>query len=67
MKTEAEIRAKLAEMLAMDAQAISPNFIFSKAAGCKTLLWILGEDDDDRWYITSYPGPPVDKRAKARN
>jgi len=72
MKTEQEIRAKLHELLDVDARiqpaGMTPGgMIFSKAAACKTLLWALGENDDDRWYITGKPGPPVDARAKARN
>ena len=66
MKTETELRAKLAEMLAIDARN-PPNFIFSKAAVCKTLLWALGENDDDRWFIRAPPGPAIDSRAKDRN
>jgi len=65
MKAETEIRAKLAELLAMDAH--TAGTMFSKAAACKALLWALGENDDDRWYITGKPGPPVDHRCKARN
>lgn len=72
MKTEAEIREKLAELLATDARVQPPGMtpggmIFCKAAACKTLLWALGENDDDRWYIRSTPGPPVDRRVKDRN
>lgn len=68
MKTEAEIRAKLAELLAQDGRNYpDPRIMYSKAAACKTLLWALGENDDDRWYITAAPGPPVDIRVKARN
>lgn len=67
MKTEAEIRAKLNEMLAVDATMPSlyapglpaEKFIFSKIACCKTLLWALGENDDDRWHIPARPGNPV--------
>ena len=40
--------------------------MFAKTAACKTLLWALGDNDDDRWFITAKPGPPVDARAKAR-
>lgn len=66
MKTEAELRAKLDEMLAIDAVEdcgpLGPTkMMFSKAAVCKSLLWALGENDDDRWFITSCPGPPVDR------
>jgi hypothetical protein len=43
------------------------GMMFAKAAACKTLLWALGENDDDRWHITAVPGPPVDARAKNRN
>lgn len=67
MKTESEVRAKLAEMLAVDGHDMNGRMIYSKAAACKTLLWALGENDDDRWYITSTPGPPVDRRGIARN
>jgi hypothetical protein len=71
-KSEIELRAKLAEMLAIDAhtqpEGITPiGKMLTKVAACKTLLWALGENDDDRWYITARPGPPVDTRAKARN
>lgn len=60
MKTEAEIRAKLAEVLALDCRYVArAQLVFSKAAAAKTLLWALGENDDDRWYITAKPGPPV--------
>lgn len=70
MKTELELRAKLAEMLAIDCRAESgPNeyqaVIFSKAAACKTLLWALGENEDDRWFIRAKPGPP--SRQSTRN
>ncbi len=72
MKTEIELRNKLDEMLAIDgtvqpAGMTSGGMIFSKAAACKTLLWALGENDDDRWFITAKPGPPLDMRAKDRN
>ena len=72
MKTESELRAKLAELLAIDGRlqplGMTPGgMMFTKTAACKTLLWALGENDDDRWYITAKPGPPVDVRAKARN
>jgi hypothetical protein len=64
MKTEAELRDKLRELLALDAtQGQGSNelraTIHSKTAACKTLLWALGENDDDRWYITAHPGPPL--------
>jgi hypothetical protein len=67
MKTEEEIRAKLEEMLSVDCTRASryapgltdpAKLIFSKAAACKTLLWVLDENDDDRWHITAVPGPP---------
>jgi hypothetical protein len=72
MKTDIELRAKLDEMLAIDGKVqpagMTPGgMMFSKAAACKTLLWALGENDDDRWFITAKPGPPVDMRAKDRN
>lgn len=72
MKTEAEIRAKLAELLAIDARVqpagMTPGgMIFSKAAACKTLLWALGENDDDRWFITAVPGRPLGLTEKDRN
>ena len=72
MKSESEIRGKLAELLAIDGR-VQPDgmtrggMMFAKAAACKTLLWALGENDDDRWHITAVPGPPVDARAKNRN
>jgi len=59
VKTESELRSKLAEMLALDCtKEIDPRLMFSKAAACKTLLWALGENDDDHWYIRAKPGPP---------
>lgn len=67
MKTELELRAKLEEMLALDCRTMPPNMMFSKAAACKALLWALGENDDDRWFITGKPGPPMDSRVKNRN
>lgn len=67
MKPEQELREKLKGMLAMDAREMPPNFIYSKAAACKTLLWVLGENDDDRWFIRARPGPPEDVRGKDRN
>jgi hypothetical protein len=64
MKTEAELRSKLEELLNIDAAAGQDAntyraSIHSKAAACKALLWALGENDDDRWYITAQPGPPL--------
>ncbi len=72
MKTEQELRDKLAEMLAIDGnkqpEGMTPGgMMFAKSAACKTLLWALGENDHDRWFITAKPGPPVDTRARARN
>ena len=72
MKSEQEMRDKLAEMLEVDARVQPPGMtpgglMFCKAAACKTLLWALGENDDDRWHITAVPGPPIDSRARARN
>jgi hypothetical protein len=72
MKSEAEMREKLAEMLALDGRVQPPGttpggMILSKTAACQTLLWALGENDDDRWYITAKPGPPVEWRPKARS
>ena len=72
IKSDSEIRAKLAEVLAIDGRKQPPGMtpggiMFSKAAAAKILLWALGENDDDHWYITAMPGPPVDQRAKARN
>lgn len=59
MKTEQEIRDKLDELLSMDLRTVpDPNLIYSKISACKTLLWALGENDDDRWYIQAAPGPP---------
>jgi hypothetical protein len=63
MKSEDQVRAKLSEILAVDA-TIQPagmtpgGMIFSKAAMGKVLLWVLGENDDDRWFIPAKPGPP---------
>ena len=66
MKTEIEIRAKLAEMLAIDcwrgAYDAYRAALHHKVAACKALLWALGEDDDNRWYIRAEPGPPVNAR-----
>ena len=67
MKSELELREKLAEMLSLDCRKLPPNTIFSKTAACKALLWALGENDDDRWHITALPGPPLDYRVKNRN
>lgn len=72
MKDEFAVREKLAEMLALDGKVqpagMTPGgMMFAKASACKTLLWVLGENDDDRWFITSKPGPPVDVRGKDRN
>ncbi len=72
VKTEAEIREKLEEMLAIDSTGRYQDVpgrtnVFSKVAACKALLWALGENDDDRWHITAKPGPPVDVRVRARN
>lgn len=67
MKSEQELRAKLEEMLSLDCRKYPPNMMHSKAAACKALLWALGENDDDRWYITGPPGPPLDYRVKNRN
>ncbi len=67
MKTELELRAKLAETLSLDCRMEPPMMIHSKAAACKALLWALGENDDDRWFIRSKPGPPEDVRGKNRN
>jgi hypothetical protein len=55
MKSEFEIREKLVETLAIDGGMAS-----CKAAVCKTLLWALGENDDDRWHITVRPGPAIE-------
>ena len=64
MKSEAEVRAKLEELLSIDAATGQHAnkyraSIHSKTAACKVLLWALGENDDDRWYITARPGPPL--------
>ena len=60
MKTEQEIRDKLDELLGIDARLLpDPKLIYSKIAACKVLLWVLGENDDDRWYIQAAPGPPL--------
>ncbi len=72
MKTEQELRDKLAELLSIDARIQPPNMVpggmaFSKAAACKALLWALGENDDDRWYITLKPGRPLLISEKDRN
>ena len=66
MKTEQEIREKLREMLSIDALG-NKELTFSKVAACKTLLWALGENDDDRWWIRAIPGPAIDSRVKDRN
>lgn len=67
MKTEPELRAKLTEMLALDGRDWPEGMVFSKVAACKALLWALGENDDDHWFIAGAPGPAVDRRAMARN
>jgi hypothetical protein len=68
VKSDIEIREKLAELLQQDGLKYpDARMMFSKAAACKALLWALGENDDDRWHITAAPGPPVDTRARARN
>lgn len=72
MKSEQEMREKLEEMLSLDARIqqvgmVAGMLMHSKAAACKTLLWALGENDDDRWFIRAKPGPPEDIRVKARN
>lgn len=67
MKPESEIRAKLQELLSLDARCWINASPCSKVAACKALLWALGENDDDRWYITAGPGPAVDRRVKDRN
>lgn len=64
MKTEQELRDKLADLLAVDVTLNNQENafraeMFAKAACAKTLLWALGENDDDRWHITAKPGPPV--------
>lgn len=67
VKTEDEIRQKLAELLALDC-TLGPNenvmraSIGAKVAACKTLLWVLGVNEDDHWFITALPGPPLDTR-----
>lgn len=71
-KTETELRAKLAEVLSVDGRIQPPGMTpggmtFCKTAAAKTILWALGENDDDRWYITAAPGPAQDLRAKDRN
>lgn len=43
------------------------EFVTCKTAAAKTLLWALGENDDDRWWITAVPGPAQDRRGKDRN
>jgi hypothetical protein len=59
VKSEIELRDKLKELLSQDMRGVAdPRLMFSKAAACKTLLWALGENDDDRWYIRAAPGPP---------
>ena len=65
MKTEAELRTKLAEILRIDGRlqlaGMTPGaMMFCKAAAAKTLLWSLGENDDDHYYITAEPGPPLE-------
>lgn len=66
MKTDEEVRAKLREMLSIDAVG-QKELTFSKVAACKTLLWVLGENDADRWWIRAAPGPAIDSRVKDRN
>jgi hypothetical protein len=43
------------------------GLMFAKAAACKTLLWALGENDDDRYFITAKPGRPLLQSEKDRN
>jgi hypothetical protein len=66
MKTQVEIRAKLEEMLSLNTIG-NKELTFSKIAACKALLWALGINDDDRWYIRAAPGPPIDDRVKDRD
>lgn len=61
-KTESQLREKLAEQLAVDARG-NERLMFSKAAICLTLLWALGENEDDRWFIRGKPGQPELKGA----
>lgn len=64
MKTERELREKLEQVLAIDGriqpEGMSPGaMMFTKATAGKLLLWALGENDDNHFYITAEPGPPV--------
>jgi hypothetical protein len=76
VKTESEIRAKLNELLSLDARDGYPDvetgqiterstqhWITTKVSVCIMLLWVLGENDDDRWHITAAPGPPIPRRS----
>lgn len=56
-KTEQEIREYLAEVLAVNPT--DECMVAAKVCTAKTLLWVLGEDDDDELVITVEPGPPV--------
>jgi hypothetical protein len=72
VKSESELRDKLAEILSIDARlthgSLTPGgMMLCKAAAAKALLWALGQNDDDRWHITADPGPAIDKRGMARN
>jgi hypothetical protein len=68
MKTKREVYAKLNEVLSWDARVQPENMpdstVFGKVAAAKTLLWVLGQNDDDRWHITAAPGPAIDVRVK---
>ena len=65
VKTEAELRGMLEQVLSWDGAIVMEGsktgvpLIYAKAAAAKTLLWALGENDDDQWHITCKPGPPV--------
>lgn len=63
MKTEAEIREMLAALLARDYSAPeAAHLLGPKIGSCKTLLWVLGENEDDRWHIPARPGLLIDVR-----
>ncbi len=69
MKNESEIRKMLEYVLSMDCTKESdPRMMaYAKASAAKTLLWVLGENDDDRWFIRMRPSPPELMIARNRN
>lgn len=69
MKTPGEIESKIAEMCAIDATkppagVLAPVSIGFKTGAVKALLWALGVNDDDRFYITATPGKPLNTKER---